>query len=126
VSWTKVNPSWANRFQGIMLKGDPKVPSTRWWNHLYLLLRAWKEVTILEVDDQLGVKRFIVGFKPVEGPTKQRQPHMTSKRFAVRHGREDCIFYAYAIGAGFNCTEIPLSIIERTTIDKLPKDVELI
>jgi hypothetical protein len=78
--------------EGIRLEGDPTVPVTTWFNHLYLLLFRWKEVTILEVPP--GVKSYRVGYIDEFGGAKYNTSLLASRRFAVRHGREACRFFA--------------------------------
>lgn len=108
------------KVEGIRLEGDPKVPATRWWNHLYLLFFVWKEITILTAPR--GAAPFRVGYIDAFGGKKCRAHPVYSREFAVRHGRESCTFFAVL----HDGTEVPLGIVERTTLDKKPPNVPLI
>ncbi len=112
--------TYQGRVEGILLRGDSKVPPTTWWNHLYLLHFVWKEVTILKVPDEVTFYR--VGYIPFRGKPKCSSTIMNAPRFAVRHGHEDCAFFTVLEDG----TEIPLVISTRTTIDELPTNVPLV
>ncbi|KAA0205545.1 hypothetical protein EDM68_05390 [Candidatus Uhrbacteria bacterium] len=111
---------YTGRVTGMRLDGDPKVPATRWWNHLYLLLFVWREITILEVPE--GAAPFRVGYKDDFGRAKCRTRPVYSRRFAVSHGHEPCTFFAVL----YDGTEVPLRIVERTSIDRKPELVPLV
>jgi len=110
---------YSGRVDGLLLKGDPKVPPTTWWNALFVRL-YWNEVTILEVPDD--IRDYRVGYIPFAGPTKYLTTVLHSPRFAVRHGRENCKFFAIMLDG----TELPLKLATRTTVDELPNSVPLV
>jgi len=103
---------YSGRVYGLELKGDPKVPPTTWWNALFVRL-YWDVVTVLEVPDD--VQEYRVGYIPFTGEAMHLTTVLSARRFAVRHGREDCRFFAVMLDG----TELPLKIACRTTIDKL-------
>jgi hypothetical protein len=111
---------YSGRITGIRLTGDSKVPRTRWWNHLYLLLFVWDEITVLQVPD--GAMPYRVGYVDGFGDAKCNTRLYLTRRFAVRHGRESCLFFAVMPDG----TEIPLTVIKRATIETLPPDVPLV
>jgi hypothetical protein len=112
--------SYTGRIEGIILQGDPKVPPTRWWNHLWLVLFVWNEVTILEVPPDAPPYR--VGYAPYAGGQMYQTRLLHKPRFAVRHGHENCRFFAVTADG----TELPLKIATRTTIEALPNSVPLV
>ena len=111
--------TYSGRVDGLLLKGDPKVPATTWWNQLFVRL-YWNEVTILEVPDD--IKDYRVGYIPQFGPTKYLTTVLHAPRFAVRHGREDCKFFAVMLDG----TELPLKLACRTKIADLSNSVVLV
>ena len=107
---------------GILLKGDPKVPATRWWNHLYLLWWVWKDVSVIEIANAGYKPPYSIGYIPFSGKAKVWSEEFRGRRFAVRHGREDCTFFV------LDCYGFPaeLRVIERTTLDRLDDEIPLI
>jgi hypothetical protein len=108
---------YSGRVYGLELKGDPEMPPTRWWNAWFLRLCVWKEATILEVPD--GVDAYRVGFIPQGGQAEYHRKIRDAPRFAVKHGREDCRFFAVMLDG----TELPLKISCRTRIELLSNSV---
>jgi len=103
--------------KGCTVEGDPAVPATRWWNHLWLLWWGWKTVAVFEVytTDQ----QFLVGYRDQWGlamintsPLNAGQsPDATWKgwpRFNVLVGREGCTFFV----VDMNGNELPLRCVE--------------
>lgn len=111
---------YAGRVIGIHLAGDPNVPPTRWWNHWFLVHFVWKQVSILEVPEEVDVYR--IGFIDTFGGTMYNTRPMFKRRFAVRHGHEPCSFFAVTKDG----TEIPLTLVKRLTIETMPLDVPLV
>lgn len=105
---------------GLLLKGDGTVPHTTWWNHLWLRATRWKEVTILSVPHEIVAYR--VGYRAVNGHSMIRTRIMRAPAFAVRHGREDCHFFAVDLQG----TELPLIIVRRLNIELIPERVTLV
>ena len=55
---------------GLFVEGDPNVPPTRWWNHLYLLFWGWETVVVFQVDrSKDGSLPYRVGFRDSWGKT---------------------------------------------------------
>ncbi|MFA5185054.1 MAG: hypothetical protein WC551_01050 [Patescibacteria group bacterium] len=117
MGWKKFDGS---RVHGNRAKGDKTVPPTRWWNHLYLKFFRWHKVTIYMVPD--GIVCYRVGYKPEVGPAMLREELMTSRKFAVRNGHEDCVFYA----VGSDGREIIILELEQCSDTFLPSDIPLI
>src|SRR5512147_3006079 len=108
--------TYSGRVDGLLLLGDPKMPPTTWWNALFVRL-YWDQVSILEVPDD--IRDYRVGYIPQFGPTKYLTTVQHAPRFAVRHGREDCRFFAVMLDG----TELPLRFAARMSIDQLPNSV---
>ena len=108
---------YSGRVYGLELKGDPSMPRTKWWNAWLLREVFWNEVTVLEVPD--GVDEYRVGFIPGNGLAEYQTRILRTPRFAVRHGREDCKFFAVMLDG----TELPLKISCRTTLADLSNSV---
>jgi hypothetical protein len=75
----------------------------------------WKEWSVLEVSEGVGAYR--VGYVPFQGPARLREEPITTQRFAVRHGRENCTFFVLACDGD---REIPFKVVTRTTHGHLP------
>lgn len=105
---------------GRLLKGDQSVPPTKWWNHLWLRFTKWKEATMLSVPSEITAYR--VGFIAFNGETKLRTGIIRTPAFAVRHGHEDCRFFAVDLEG----TELPLTIVRRLHVELLPEGVTLV
>jgi len=117
MGWTKFDGS---KVHGTLARGDKTMPPTRWWNHLFLLWFKWDKVTVFEVP--AGVIPYRVGYKPEVGPAMLKEDLMSSRRFAVRNGHEDCVFYA----VDDTGKEIILLEIEQISADSLPANIPLI
>ena len=100
----------------IELEGDPKVPATTWWNRFFVRL-YWDECTVLEVPE--GEDAYRVGFIPESGPAMYLTRIIRTRRFSVRHGREDCRFFAVKLDG----TELPLKVAFRTNLAGIPNSV---
>ncbi len=111
--------SFSGKVRGIRLAGDPTVPPTRWWNHLYLLHFVWKETSILEVIDM--DQPFYVGYIDSNGKTMYKAK-LLDGRFSVLHGHEACRFFAVRPDG----TELDVNVVTRTTIDRVPEGVYLV
>lgn len=105
--------TYLGRVEGLLLGGDKNVPPTKWWNHIWLILHVWKTVSVLAVP--IEVKAFRVGYIPESGVAKYNTKVLTVPWFAVRHGHEDCRFFAIDLKG----TELPLEVSRRTTVDRL-------
>jgi hypothetical protein len=108
------------RVEGIRLAGDPEVPPTTWWNHLFLLLFVWNRVSVLQVP--FGVEEYRVGYIDHRGRVMYNTTHITSRFFAVRHGYEPCRFFAITNDG----TELPLTLQARTTLEELLPGIPLV
>lgn len=106
--------------EGILLKGDPKVPKTTWWNRLYLILCVWDEGSVLQVPS--GVDEYRVGYIDCFGRVMYETTRLTIHHFAVRHGRESCRFFAILEDG----TEIPLRFTARVKLENLPHGIPLV
>lgn len=111
------------RVEGVLVPGDPSVPPTRWWNHLFLALWRWKTVAVFEVADPLeAIDGYCVGFRPMEGPAKVEMGVEHNRRFRMKVGHEACTFFATNLGGN----EVRIRLITTTTIsDKAYADVPL-
>lgn len=105
---------------GLLLMGDKNVPPTRWWNQLWLRSRVWKTVSVLSVP--IDVKEYRVGYIPESGVAMYNTKVLTSPWFAVRHGHEDCRFFAVALDG----TELPIDVSGRTTRALLNPTIKLV
>jgi len=117
MTWVKFD---ASQIHGTRAKGDKTVPPTRWWNHLYLLLFRWRKVTVYLVPEEYTSYR--VGYKPETGPARILEEPLNSRRFAVRNGFEDCVFFAIDRDGH----EIILLELEQTRDDCLSSNTPLI
>ncbi|MDQ7814499.1 MAG: hypothetical protein RDU25_01695 [Patescibacteria group bacterium] len=128
MGWTKFYGSkvHGSTIHGTLAKGDKTMPPTRWWNHLFLLWFKWDKVTVFEVAslnrEEKQVAPYRVGYKPQVGPAMLRDDLMTSRRFAVLNGNEDCVFFA----VDENGNEVALLEIEQVSKDSLPASIPLI
>jgi len=117
MAWVKFN---ASRIRGTLAKGDKSVPPTRWWNRRYLQLFCWNKMTVFMVPE--GIESYRVGFKSLTGDAELNEEVLTSRKFAVRNGFEDCIFFAIDRDG----REITLLELEQTRDDCLPSNTPLI
>jgi len=101
----------------VELKGDPSMPRTTRWNAWFLRAFVWREVTILEVPSGTGA--YHVGFIPLNGVAEYNTRILREPRFAVKHGHEDCRFFAVTLKGD----ELPLKIACRMKIDFLSNRV---
>ncbi len=116
--WTKVK---AQAKIGTLAHGDPAMPPTRWWNHLFLRLFQWRQVTVFEFAPDSASKWFptmgyMVGYKlndreDMWGMLCNTILHDTC--FRVRNGYENCVFFAIDLDG----REMPLRIVKQTTLD---------
>lgn len=104
---------YPGRVEGLLLAGDKNVPPTKWWNHLWLIHRVWKTVSVLVVP--VEVKAYRVGYIPESGVAMFSTKVLNVPWFAVRHGYEDCRFFAVDLEG----TELPIDVSRRTTVAKL-------
>jgi hypothetical protein len=104
---------YREKVQGAAVLGDPRVPSTRWWNHLVLLFLYWKTVIVFEVEAATAKEGYHVGYLPRSGRAMVKDTINHDQRFRMRIGREACTFFAIATDG----TEIPIKIRSRTTMD---------
>ncbi|HVM90356.1 MAG TPA: hypothetical protein VMU11_00470 [Verrucomicrobiae bacterium] len=109
--------TYSGRVDGLPLKGDPEMPPTTWWNAWFLRAFVWKQATILMVPPE--VKEYRVGFIPGNGIAEYNTNIIRAPRFAVKHGREDCRFFAVMLDG----TELPLKIACRMEVLFLPNSV---
>lgn len=105
---------YSGRVYGLELKGDPTIPATTWWNMLILRWLFWSDVTVLEIPQDVTFYR--VGYIAQDREPMYFTTLLAGERFAVRHGREDCRFFAVMEDG----TELPLKIIQRLKKDELP------
>ncbi len=117
MGWKKFDGSKIN---GARAKGDKTMPKTRWWNRRILQEFFWRKATIYMVPD--GIACYRVGFKAEGGACELQDDLMTSRKFAVRNGFEDCIFFAL----GSDGREIILLELEQSSSQFLPSDIPLI
>jgi len=108
------------KVKGIRVIGDPSVPPTRWWNHLYLRLFVWKQVSIFRVPE--GSRLYVVGYRPQNGLALMTTDYYGDSLFAVRSGREDCTFFAI----GSDGAELKLTLVKQTTILQMDGSIPLI
>lgn len=106
---------------GILLKGDTTVPPTRWWNHLFLLWWYWKQVSVIEIVGKYNAP-YSIGYIPFTGKAMIWSEEFRGRCFAVRHGHEDCRFFALD-RHGFPAELRP---IQRTMLNELDDDIPLI
>jgi hypothetical protein len=102
------------KVNGVRLQGDQTMPPTRWWNHLFLLWFRWSLWSVCEVPE--GAGPYQIGYVPFQGPARLRSEPINTRRFAVRHGREDCTFFVLACNDG---RELPINIITRSSVKNI-------
>ena len=110
MAWKVYN---VRKILGTFVSGDPSVPPTRWWSHLFLLLFWWKMKTIFFART---LCEYRVGYIPQDGKPRLRAKPVGVKMFAVRNGREDRTFFA----VNKNGEEVKLDLITQTK-EKTPK-----
>jgi hypothetical protein len=98
---------------GVLLSGDPTVMPTRWWNE-WLIPLFWKQVTVLELPLAAAQRGYHLGFIPTgtDGIPRATRDVLRHRQIRVRHGREDCVFFATSRGEA-----IPLALEIRTHRD---------
>lgn len=96
---------------GTRVEGDPSVPPTRWYNHLWLLMFGWKKVAVFMAMNASAPAR--VGFRPFRGDAMLREEPLDRGTFRVRIGHEACTFFV----VGDDGKEIPLELLKVTTRD---------
>jgi hypothetical protein len=109
---------------GIKVEGDPNVPPTTRWNHLYLLLFVWKKVAVLCViekcDFESTEEGYCVGYITRDGHKYIQTRRVKHGSFKMRLGYEGCTFFAI----DHTGREIRLELTTITHIDN-PRYVEL-
>ena len=110
--------------QGVQCKGDKTVSPTRWWNHTYYVLFGWKVVTVFEVPVEYAERGYRVGYRPETGAAMLEDQVLFTPSFRVKHGHEDCTFFA--ISGVDGKTEVPIKATVRAhKNDKAYKDAPL-
>lgn len=117
MSWITID---ASQIHGTLAKGDKSVSPTRWWNRRFLQLFRWTKVTVFMVPENIASYR--VGFKPQTGEAELSEEVLTSRKFAVRNGHEDCVFFALDSDG----REIVLLELEQTRDDCLSSNTPLV
>lgn len=109
--------------QGVVAKGDPRVPRTRWWNWPFLAWFTWKQVTVFQVMALDASKGYRVGYRPGKGKARYSTTILQTTRFKVKNGREDCAFFALDLEG----KEVEIMIVRQSSVDSETfKDVPLI
>jgi hypothetical protein len=78
--------------KGVTVDGDPSVPATKWYNHLWLLAFGWKKVAVLLVEGEFE-PRCTPGYRNAWGQAQVRDEPLTTSTFRVRIGHEACAFF---------------------------------
>ncbi len=116
--WRKFDATGIN---GTFARGDKTVPPTTMLNYLFLMLFVWKKATVFMVPD--GIASYRVGSKSCDGSSARLRPEpMTVKKFAVKNGYEDQLYFAI----DHEGREVILLPIEQISTDSLPASIPLI
>ncbi len=111
MAWQKFNPTTPPK--GVIVKGDPDAPPTRWYNHLWLVLFGWKTqaLFVVHTDD----KPFRIGFRNHKGDQYLNSTVFSGRRlhevtflpdgtpkfhwpaFRAKIGHEACTFFAIGL-----------------------------
>ena len=99
---------------GILVKGDPSVPPTRWWNHLYLLWFGWKQVAVFWAPARaMTYFSYRIGYRTCTGEAFIRVKPIQDNCFRMLVGHEDVTFFA----VDRSYQEVPIGLAKVTARD---------
>jgi hypothetical protein len=100
--------------KGTKVEGDKSVSPTTFLNRIYYAhLGGWKAITVFEVSEEAAENGYDIGYRAFDGETKVQGKVNHERRFRMKNGYEDCIFFAI----DHEGKEIPLTIVARATTD---------
>ena len=103
--------TFSGQVTGVKVDGDPTVPATRWYNHLWLLAFGWKKVAVFDIANAGPGAR--VGYRPFTGEAMLCTVPLENEMFRVRIGHEACTFFV----VDKDDKEVPIHLVKVTTKD---------
>lgn len=103
-----------NTVVGTKVEGDKSISPTTFLRRIYYAhLGGWKVVTVFEVSEEAAENGYDIGYRAFDGETKVEGKVNHERRFRMKNGYEDCIFFAI----DHEGKEASLTVIARTTKD---------